>query len=397
MTVNFDMISLTDLLIQSNIHAEIDPDKSYQLVTVKLWGKGVELRNDVDGASVAGSKLFVVRENQFILSKIDARNGAFGLIPSGLDEAVVSADFPVFTLNTSKIIPEYLKWLSKTSDFIQLCVAASEGTTNRVRLKIDRFLATKISLPPLEEQHRIVARIEELAAKIEEARGVRQNAMQETEALHSSLLSSIFNKMPIVGQLKNILITKPQNGWSARCDNLETGIPVLSLGAITGFRYKDTEYKRTSEITLDDAHYWLKPGDLLITRSNTPDLVGHAAIYNGNPSPCIYPDLIMRLEINEDLAEKQFVHNWLRSNTVRDYIKKMAKGTSQSMKKISQETVMNIPFPLNFPLYEQKQVTEQLNQLDWKMSEVKRKQSETTAELDALLPSILDKAFKGEL
>ena len=60
------------------------------------------------------------------------------------------------------------------------------------------------------------------------------------------------------------------------------------------------------------------------------------------------------------------------------------------MKKIAQGTVMAIPFPSSLPVSEQRRIVAELDAL-------KRSQAETTAELDALLPSILDKAFKGEL
>lgn len=61
--------------------------------------------------------------------------------------------------------------------------------------------------------------------------------------------------------------------------------------------------------------------------------MGHAAIYNGSPFPCIYPDLMMRLEINESVADKHFTHRWLTYILVREYIKNQAKGTSVTMKK----------------------------------------------------------------
>jgi len=120
----------------------------------RLWGKGVVLRDEVSGAEIATSKRFIVHSQQFILSRIDARNGAFGLIPEPLDGAVVSNDFPVFNVNPSRIIPEYLGWMSKTRFFVDLCKATSEGTTNRVRLKEDRFLAMQIPLPPRTAPHR---------------------------------------------------------------------------------------------------------------------------------------------------------------------------------------------------------------------------------------------------
>src|SRR6266571_1224122 len=176
-------VPLGELLTKSENWVDIRPDQQYRQVTVRLWGKGATLRGEASGAEIAASRQLMVKPLQFILSRIDARNGAFGLIPDELDCAVVSSDFPVFTLNHSRILPQFLDWMSKTSDFVHICKAASEGTTNRVRLKEDRFLAAEIPLPPLEEQQRIVARIEELAVRIEEARGLRREAVEEAERI----------------------------------------------------------------------------------------------------------------------------------------------------------------------------------------------------------------------
>ena len=112
-------------------------------------------------------------------------------MPSELDGAVVTNDFPLFDVTSERIDPAFLGWLTKTRDFVELCQRASEGTTNRVRLQEDRFLALEIPLPPLAEQRRIVARIEELAAKIEEARGLRQDVADEAELVWSTALRKV--------------------------------------------------------------------------------------------------------------------------------------------------------------------------------------------------------------
>ena len=101
-------------------------------MTAKLWGKGVVLRGAVVGASVAASRRFVAKAGQLILSRIDARNGAIGIVPSELDGAVVTNDFPLFDLTSERIDSAFLKWLTKRRDFAELCQRASEGTTNRV-------------------------------------------------------------------------------------------------------------------------------------------------------------------------------------------------------------------------------------------------------------------------
>ena len=100
----------------------------------------------------------VARSRQFVLSRIDARNGALGLVPDSLDAAVVSSDFPVFNMNEDRLVPEFLGLYAKRRSFAEEARRVSEGTTNRVRLKEDGFYRLTIPLPPLPEQKRIVAK-----------------------------------------------------------------------------------------------------------------------------------------------------------------------------------------------------------------------------------------------
>jgi type I restriction enzyme, S subunit len=181
---------LGEVLKRAEEIVTVAPDVEYREVTVKLWGKGVVLRGIVSGAQIAGNRRFMAKAGQFILSRIDARNGAVGIVPPELNGAIVTNDFPLFDVDRTKLETAFLGWISKTQNFVDLCKRASEGTTNRVRLQEDRFFALKIPLPPLAEQQRIMARIEEFAAKIAEARSLRQQAVKETEALYPLQLAA---------------------------------------------------------------------------------------------------------------------------------------------------------------------------------------------------------------
>ena len=105
----------------------------------------------------------------------------------------------------------------------------------------------------------------------------------------------------------------------------------------------------------------------------------------------------MRLVVDEKRANTKFVHVWLRSAPVREYISRAAKGTSPTMKKISQGAVMNIPFPSSLSLPQQSRIVSYLEALRTNLDTLKHLQSETAAEIGALLPSVLDQAFTGEL
>jgi type I restriction enzyme S subunit len=100
---------------------------------------------------------------------------------------VVTNDFPLFNIKKDQLLPEFLGWLCRTRDFVELCQKASEGTTNRVRLKEDRFLALDIALPPLPEQRRIV----HLAGKISEASQLKHKINTEVENLLDSVFKSL--------------------------------------------------------------------------------------------------------------------------------------------------------------------------------------------------------------
>ena len=131
-------------------------------------GRGVVSRGKVRGSEVVSVRN-VVRAGQLILSKIDARNGAIGLVPRELDGAIVSNDFPSFEVrDASRCDIGFLGWLARSAQFVELCNAASEGSTNRVRISEERFLDQEILLPPLVEQRALVTQLDALAAKTRE-------------------------------------------------------------------------------------------------------------------------------------------------------------------------------------------------------------------------------------
>jgi len=91
------------------------------------------------------------------MSRIDARNGAFGIIPESLNGALVTQDFPTFVIDPERILPEYLALLLKSDAFAEICRRASRGTTNRKRLNVIFFLEEAIPLPPREVQQQLLA------------------------------------------------------------------------------------------------------------------------------------------------------------------------------------------------------------------------------------------------
>ena len=156
----FKYYPISKFLIPHNEIVQINPDETYKQVTVRMEHKGIILRGMKKGSEI-GSKQFLANENDFIISKIDARNGAMGIIPAELEGAVVTNDFPLFSFS-EEVIPQFFYYFSSTYNFDNSCKKASEGTTNRKRLKMNRFKNIHIPLPPIEEQKRIVALLDNI-------------------------------------------------------------------------------------------------------------------------------------------------------------------------------------------------------------------------------------------
>lgn len=389
-----------EVLIRTDEWIDIVPDQKYKQVTVRLWGKGVTLRIEADGSQIAASRQRAIRSGQFILSRIDARNGAFGLVPDDLDGAVVSNDFPSFEVNRRQLLPSFLGWMSKTRDFVRLCEAASEGTTNRVRLQEERFLAMEITLPPLTEQHRIVARIDALASRIEEAKGLRKQAIEEVEAVSHSSSARINEHLTMrygVRRLESLIIGAGY-GTSAKCsyDREQYAYPVLRIPNILSEQVdlSDLKYGRLGD--KESGRVALNEGDILVVRTNgSAELVGRSAVVSTIPEPMAFASYLIRIQCDTRVVLPNYLQRILRhlrtSGKLFDFARTTAGQYNVSLGRLR---LAIVPLP---PIDEQRRIVAYLDDLQARVDAVKRLQSETQAELEALLPSVLDRAFRGDL
>jgi type I restriction enzyme S subunit len=394
-------VKLGEVLQRSEETIELQPDVSYRQITVKLWGKGVVLRGILTGAEVAASRQMVARRGQFILSRIDARNGALGIVPPELDEAIVTNDFPVFNVVGSRVLPTYLGWMCRTASFVEECRRASEGTTNRVRLQEDKFLAREIPLPPLAEQRRLVARIEELAARIDEVRTLRLQAAEETAALVARKTSKLLDESDWdIKPLADVLRESPRNGLSPRQPVETGGREMLRINAVSSAptRFVDTTAVKHVQVSEKDAEpFVVQNDDVFIVRYNGDiNRVAKPGIYKGaNQNRIVYPDKLMRLRPDRAAMTPDFLVFALSSRSVRHQIEALGKTTAGNI-GISGANAKSFRVPVP-SLSEQRRIVAELDALRAEVDALKRLQADAAAKLDALLPAILDRAFKGEL
>lgn len=376
-------VPLGEVLTRSEEMIEIIPTERYAQVTVRLWGKGVVPRGEVGGLEIASSRRFLVRKGQFILSRIDARHGAFGIVPDELDGAIATNDFPSFEVNEKSASRSFLAWLSRTQDFVHLCRRASEGTTNRVRLKENRFLDMPIPLPDRKEQDRIVAKLDALSARIDEARECSRHIVQEASTMLHSAFSRIIKDAPQlrIGDVAP-LVRRPVD---ATVDGEYPELGVRSFGK--GVFHKPTLLG--SELTWQKL-FRVKEGDIVI--SNIKAWEGAIAEAGPDDDNRVGSHRYLTLVPAESKATAGFLCFYLMTATGLADIGHASPGSADRNRTLGQKALEEIEVPV--PDYGQ-QVW--FDRLQAKVREMLTKQQEGLTELDAMLSSILDKAFKGEL
>lgn len=154
----FKLESIGSLILRNRDKEILEDNKEYKQVTIKLYGKGVVQRGSelILGKNIGTKNQFRISEGQFIMSKIDARNGAFGIVPAELEGAITTQDFLSYNINTEKILPEFFNLITGTKHFAELCQRASSGTTGRQRVNEKDFLVFKIPVPEIALQSKIV-------------------------------------------------------------------------------------------------------------------------------------------------------------------------------------------------------------------------------------------------
>ena len=121
----YPLMRIGDFLTRNKTGIEIHDNETYKRATIRVRNGGIYLRDRLDGQNIGTKKQFLIKAGQFLLSKIDARNGAFGVVPDELDEGIITSNFWTFDVDYSIINPHYLTLLTTTNQFIDFCEQAT--------------------------------------------------------------------------------------------------------------------------------------------------------------------------------------------------------------------------------------------------------------------------------
>jgi len=393
MTAPWPKVALGEVLTHYQDYIDAPEPKVYPKLSVRLYGKGVVLDGPADGSQLKMKRHQIARAGQVILSEIWGKKGAIGFVPVNGDGALCTSHFFLFDVQTEELIPKYLQAVF-TANYLQGQLDAdAQGTTGYAAVRPKNLLAAKIPLPPLCEQRRIVARIEELAARVEEARGLRRQAVEEADALRNSAAAMLFHELCCERRSVRSFVSIVGGGTPSKSNPYYWGgnIPWVTPKDMKVREISDSIDHITEEASRESSAKLIKPDAVLV-------------VVRGMILAHTFPSAMLRVPatINQDMkalrTNDTILPEYLCSvfwGLNRDLLELVEKSTHDT-RKFETDKLLNFEIPVP-PVQEQRHIIAYLDGLQLKVGALTELQAETAAELDALLPSILDKAFNGEL
>ncbi len=320
---------------------------------------------------------YLLRKADVLLARSGATVGKAFIYRKEWGEACFAGYLIRFRCNKERLLPDFFYAITQSNLYWS---QIREGT---IQATIQNFSAEKygdllIPLPPLSEQKLIAQYLDRQTAKIDTLINAKQRLLELLAEKRHALINHAVTRglnpdVPMcdleiewlgeipehwsVEQLKYHL-SGIEQGWSPQSDTFpanEDEWGVLKVGAVNGWEFNPDENKRVPTELEIPLEYEIKPGDVLVSRANTPELVGSAALVELVRPRLLLCDKLYRTKIQSHRLLPEYLVYYLRSVAGRFVFERDARGASGSMQNISQEILANLWIPVP-PVEEQYEI-----------------------------------------
>lgn len=390
LVTGWKQISLRQIASPIRRPVTVQSNEYYRTMGVRWWGEGAYERESKYGHEIKAGKLYRVAANDLVINRIWVRHGSSGIIDDALDGCVVTQDFPTFELDLQQVTTAWLRYMFRAKWFWQECDRKSRGTSGRQRINPDEYLDIEIPLPPLAEQRRIVVKLDALAARVEQALALQTLALQLRDHWFMASLDRIFSRLSTSYRstpLKELFsfrqeLIRPKNSLR---ENLRF-VGLQHVEPHTGRKIGE-DWIPANELT--GRKFRFSPGNIVygylrpyLNKVWIADCEGICSV----DQYVLVPD--------SSQVRTEYLAYAMRSPL---FLKQSELLTGVLMlPRLRTGLLEQIQTPLP-SLADQDAIIEHLRKLYAKMYDLRSLQGLSKAELEALLPSALDRAFRGEL
>lgn len=272
------------------------------------------------------------------------------------------------------------------------------GTT-RLKLTQAQMKQIKVPVPPLDEQARIVARIEELFSELDNGVQTLQTIKQQLAVYRQAVLKEAFEHIPCEDycKLKDVMSVPPQNGVYKPKSLYGSGTRILRIdGFYDGRIVRDYDYKRVKLTEEERQKYMLGIGDVVVNRVNSMPYLGKCALIRHLKEHTVFESNIMRFKLDERKIDLEYATYYLASSFGRDELIKNAKQ-AVNQASINQTDVGNAMIPVPADLNVQREIVHTISARLSVCDSIEKTVDTALAQAEAMRQSILKKAFEGGL
>jgi type I restriction enzyme, S subunit len=381
---DWPLVPLGELLTQVSDRHRVEVGKLYPNIGIYSFGRGVFEKPPIDGSTTSATHLFRIRAGQVIYSRLFAFEGAYAVVPDFADGAYVSNEYPTFAIDETRILPGFVALtLQRPATWQALAALTSGMGDRRRRLHPERFLSHPIALAPLREQACITGSLNRLSARIVEAKRLRAEIQDASRAL----LHSVFHHLVQGAAYRPLGEVAP---IVRRPVKIDTDKSYDEIG-IRSF-HKGTFFKGTSG-GADISHkkmFQMVPGDLVF--SNIMAWEGAIAVVRPEDEGRIGVHRFITCLPEPGLTDPYFLWFYFQTEEGFEKIVETSPATIARNRTLNAKMLPRIEVPV--PAFAKQRAFAALRA---KVQSIQDAQAANQAELDALLPAVLDKAFKGML
>lgn len=327
---------------------------------------------------------------------------------NNLPNSIGGGTTELIILRNASINQKYTFWTVSDERFIRGGVQTYSGTVGQQRINMDYVRSYPIPIPPLSEQQRIVERIEELFAKLDEAKERLQEvadsfAVRKAAILHKAFTGELTKQWRLENGVSDEsweekkfddCIEKMQNGLSKRKGDEGNNVGVLRLANLgeDDLVLDDLRYILLTE--KEEKNYLLSKDDVIMIRVNgSKDNVARQIVIN-TEEKLAFCDHIIRIKYNPNIVAR-YVMYFSKTNAYRKYVEdNMVSSAGQNT--ISRKGLASLVIPLP-SIEEQHEIVRLIDELLARERAAQQAAEQALASIDLMKKSILARAFRGEL
>ena len=359
-----------------------------------------------------GSTKQSVKKGDVLLCKINPRINRVWKV-SQYTENTLLASSEWIIIRNSEINSDYLMYCFRAPYFREYMLSNVSGVGGSLMRAQPKYVKTyPVPIPPFSEQQRIIDRIGNLFAKLDEAKQKAQDALDSFETRKAAILHKAFTG-DLTAQWRKErglgMESWEDISWGAFISSIEAGknwnaegrppqdneFGVVKVSAVTWGEFNENESKTCTISSQWNEATQIHAGDFLFSRANTLQLVGNCVIVKNISKRLMLSDKILRFTF-QSVVVPNFVLYYTKSQAYRIQVEQLASGNQDGMRNISQKNLKAIIFPVP-KIEEQTEIVRILDDLLAKEQQAKEAAEKVLEQIDLTKKAILARAFRGEL